>query len=146
MRLKSRLMRPRPIRRVGATFVASLITLPPLQHPQCPEGVPAAGLTEAFELEERLPLVAVLQRPATVGHLLLQQVFGKSIETFIVILEVRQDGEHHAGNACLAPTPPFSPDAVVDPAVLLEPSVKEETAGLPCLPVARQQAKVTEQQ
>src|SRR5438128_2639116 len=82
--------------------------------------------------------------PATVGHLLLQQVFGKSIETFIVILEVRQDGEHHAGNACLAPTPPFSPDAVVDPAVLLEPSVKEETAGLPCLPVARQQAKVTE--
>src|SRR5437899_12923647 len=67
MRLKSRLMRPRPIRRVGATFVASLITLPPLQHPQCPEGVPAAGLTEAFELEERLPLVAVLQRPATVG-------------------------------------------------------------------------------
>src|SRR5262249_50279202 len=42
------------------------IALPPLQHPQCPEGVPAAGRAKLFHLEVGLALVAVLERPAAI--------------------------------------------------------------------------------
>src|SRR5437588_1423728 len=40
--------------------------IPPLQHPQRAEGVPAAGRAEPFKLEIRLPFVRVLQGPAPV--------------------------------------------------------------------------------
>src|SRR5262249_11122716 len=41
--------------------------IPPLQHPQRAERVPAAGRTEAFQFEVCLALPAVLQRPAAVA-------------------------------------------------------------------------------
>src|SRR5437773_2549221 len=40
--------------------------IPPLQHPQGAEGVPAAGGADALHLEIGLSLVPVLQRPAAV--------------------------------------------------------------------------------
>src|SRR5207247_7737945 len=40
--------------------------IPPLQHPQRAESVPAAPRAETLELEIGLPLVRVLQPPATV--------------------------------------------------------------------------------
>src|SRR5262245_17324457 len=49
-----------------ATRVARPITVPPLQYPKCPEGIPAAGRAEAFQLEVGLALVAVLERPAAI--------------------------------------------------------------------------------
>src|SRR5207245_1583950 len=48
----------------ASCFVA--LRAPPLQHPQGAECVPAARRAEAFQLEVRLPLVRVLQRPAAV--------------------------------------------------------------------------------
>src|SRR5215831_497532 len=50
-----------------ATRVARPITVPALQYPKCPEGIPAAGRAEAFHLEVGLALVGVLERPAAVG-------------------------------------------------------------------------------
>src|SRR5438105_3533360 len=48
----------------ASCFVA--LRAPLLQHPQGAECVPAARRAEAFQLEVRLPLVRVLQRPAAV--------------------------------------------------------------------------------
>src|SRR5207244_4949063 len=53
-------------------LLASQVTLPgvpPLQHPQCAQRVPAARRARAFQLEVRLPLVRMLQRPAAVRAL-----------------------------------------------------------------------------
>src|SRR6058998_1471442 len=62
------------------------------------------------------------------------------------MLEVREDGKHHPRDARLAPTCPFCPDAVVDTAVALEPSIKKELTGLSRLPGDGQQTEVTEHQ
>src|ERR1051325_7644943 len=44
--------------------------------------------------------------PPTVGHLLSEQVIGERFEPLVVVLEVAEDGEHHAGDARLtAPSP-----------------------------------------
>src|SRR5262249_59437917 len=50
----------------GVIRVAPPVAVPPLQHPQCPEGVPAAGRAPSFQLEVGLALVAVVERPAAV--------------------------------------------------------------------------------
>src|SRR5437867_10715113 len=84
--------------------------------------------------------------PPTVRHLLLQQVVGNGVQTVVVILEVREDGQHHPSDARLAPTCPFCPDTVIDAAVALKPSVKKERASLSCLPVVGWQTEVTEHQ
>src|SRR6266498_532317 len=52
----------------------------------------------------------------------------------------------HPRYARLASTCPFGPDAVVDTAVALKPSVEKEHARLLRLPAARRQTKVAEQQ
>src|SRR5262249_11795026 len=51
--------------RIGLASL-SLIAVPPLQDPQCPQGVPAAGRAEWFQRGVGLPLVVVLQRPAAI--------------------------------------------------------------------------------
>ena len=84
--------------------------------------------------------------PATVGHLLLQQVASKGVETGVFIREVREDGKDHPRDARLAPTGPFCPDAVVDAAVALQPAIEKERAGLSRLPVAAWQTEVAEQE
>src|SRR2546426_12754295 len=47
-------------------LLASRPPVPPLEHPQRAESVPAARRPEAFELEIRLSPVRVFQRPAAV--------------------------------------------------------------------------------
>src|SRR5574341_929622 len=73
-------------------------------------------------------------------------MLGNGVETVVIIFEVGEDGQHHPGDARLAPTYPFCPDAVVDAAVGLEPSVEKERTGLSRLPVVGWQTKVTQQQ
>src|SRR2546423_774125 len=63
--------------------------------------------------------------PPPVGHLLLQQVVGKGVETVIVKLEVREDGKYHPRDARLARAP-----SVVDASIALEPFTEKEHAGL----------------
>ncbi len=79
--------------------------------------------------------------PPPVGHLLLQHVVGKGVETVVLVREVRQDGKYHPGDARLAWRP-----AVVDAAVPLEPAVEKERASPSRLPVVDWQTKVAEQQ
>jgi hypothetical protein len=57
-------------------------------------------------------------------------VSGNGVETVVVILEVREDGKDHPSDARLAAKYPFCPNAAVDTAVGLEPSVEKERAGL----------------
>src|SRR5262245_41087404 len=49
-----------------ATLLALPLAVPPLQYPQCPEGVPAAGRAKSFQLEVGLALVAILKLPAAI--------------------------------------------------------------------------------
>src|SRR6266536_4077187 len=84
--------------------------------------------------------------PPPVAHLLRQQVARNGVEPGVFILEVREDGQGHPRDARLAPTCPFSPYAVVDTAVGLEPSIEEQCAGLSRLPVDGWQTEVPEQQ
>ena len=66
--------------------------------------------------------------PPPISHLRCQQVFRDGAEPRIVTPKVGQDGQHHSCDARLAPTSP----PIVDAAVPLEPSVKEEGADLLC--------------
>jgi len=47
-------------------FRVILLVSPPSEHAQCPQGVPAAGLTDIFQLEKSLPRIAVLEQPAAI--------------------------------------------------------------------------------
>ena len=80
--------------------------------------------------------------PAAIGHLLPQQVVDKRFEPLVVMLEVAEDGEHHAGDARLAAAPP----SVVDAAIALQSAVQQQWARPARLRVGRGQTKVAEQQ
>ena len=79
--------------------------------------------------------------PSAVGHLLAEQVAGQGVEPVVVMFEVGQDGQDHAGDARLAPPPP----TVIEPAVGLKPLIEQGRAGSSCRPVVGRQAKVAEQ-
>src|SRR5438034_8334382 len=58
------------------------------------------------------------------------------------MLEVREDREHHSGDARLAASSP----AVVEASIALETLVEEQCARPPCLRIAGRQTEVTEEQ
>src|SRR5258706_5425799 len=84
--------------------------------------------------------------PPTVSHLLLQQVSRNGLETSIVKLEIREDGQPHPRNARLAPPHPFCPNAVIDAAVPLQPSIEKQLASLPRLLARRWQPEIPQKQ
>ena len=89
--------------------------------------------------------VWALAIPSAVRHLLLEEVADDGVEAGIFVLEVRKDREDHPCDAGFAAPHPFSPGAIVDTAVRLDPTIEEERASFSRLPVARRQTKVTEQ-
>ena len=80
--------------------------------------------------------------PPPVGHLLSEQVVGKSVEPLVVMLEVGEDGKNHARDARLAATAP----SVVDAPVALEPFVQQQRARTPRLPIRRGQTEISQQE
>ena len=65
----------------------------------------------------------------------------RGVETVIVVLEGREDGEYHAGDARFAPASP----SIVDAAIALQPPVEQQRAGPPRLPVRGGQTEVAEE-
>ncbi len=63
--------------------------------------------------------------PTTVGHLLLEEVADNGVEAGIFVLEVREDGEDHAGDARLARVCPLRPGAEADAAVALKAFIEK---------------------
>jgi len=88
---------------------------------QCADGGMHRGMSCAL---------AAAAIPAAVGHLLLEQVNGEGVESRVLVVEVREDGQNHSSDAGFAATRPFRPGAVVDTAVGLETAVEEELARL----------------
>src|SRR5262245_18070064 len=64
------------------------------------------------------------------------------VEPVVVVLEVREDGEHHPGDTGLALAPP----PVVKTPVALQPLVEEVAASRLRLAIARRQTQVAEQE
>src|SRR5438093_584551 len=86
--------------------------------------------------------IGSLAVPPAIGHLFPEQVVGKRVEPLVLVLEVAEDREHHAGDARLAaPAPP-----IINTAVALKSPVQQQRAGPPRLPVLRRQTKVTQQE
>jgi len=71
---------------------------------------------------------------------------GYRFETGVVILEVREDGKNHPGDARLTLAGPFGPDAIIYAAVGLKSSVEKEPAGLVRLGAVCWQTEVTKQE
>ncbi len=63
--------------------------------------------------------------PAAVGHLLPQQVLRQGLQARVGVAEVRQDGEHHAGDAGLAVLERGEP---VDAAVMIQAAREQQLA------------------
>src|SRR5262249_19280129 len=84
--------------------------------------------------------------PPAIGHLLREQVISKGIEPVVFVREVGEDGEHHPRDASFALACPSCPNAIVDTAVLLEPSVEKKRAGFSRLAVVGCQTEVAEHQ
>jgi hypothetical protein len=80
--------------------------------------------------------------PAAIGHLFLEEIIAYDIDAVVVIFEGRKDRQHHAGDAGFAYVPP----TIIDPAVALQPFVKQERARFSRLAVRSRKAQVTKQQ
>jgi hypothetical protein len=128
------------------------LTAATLGGPHGGDFAPAVQLVMARSLEDadgrvdRRMRCAIrpLAIPATIRHLLLKEVVGKSVETIVVVFEMRQDGKNHSRDARLASTHPFCPDPVVDTTVALDPAVEKEPTALSCLSVLGGQTEVAE--
>jgi len=84
--------------------------------------------------------------PTAVGHLLLEEVAGEGMAARVVVLEVGEKREDHAGDAGFALAGPFGPDAEVDAAVGLESLVEQERAGFAGLGGGRRETEIAEQE